>query len=123
MKDVISIEGRILDYPLSLLAIPAGRDLSVTISGGCSPHVGSVSVGYITSGNPAVKTILLPEHRDDVISDSFALALSKATGGTVCVSCGIHYDRPSGQDINDIVECAETLLRKLIHRLQSDQRE
>ena len=125
-ENSIFLERQVLGHPLSVLAVPAGGDLIVVILGGCAPHVGSVSVGrpadtavidHMADVSAAVKTILLPGHRDDVVGDSFARSLADTIGGTVSVSCGIHYKDLTRQEINTIVEYAQSMLYELIQLL------
>lgn len=106
-------ERSVLGYPISVRVIPAGRDLVVLICGGCTPHVGSVSVGYWDGDEVRVDTTLLSGHRDDVVGELYARELSRLTRGSVSVSCGIHYEGPTRADLEEIVACARTLLAKV----------
>mgnify|MGYP000240618715 FL=1 len=39
-------EKQVLGYPICIDLQPLGKDLLVQITGGCAPHIGSISVGY-----------------------------------------------------------------------------
>lgn len=75
-----SFEREVLGFPINVALSGCGNDTLVKITGGCAPHIGSVSVAYLDSGEPSLRTLLLPGHRDDVVSDMFAEALSKKLG-------------------------------------------
>lgn len=103
-----------LGYPITATLSRAGPDWLVKITGGCAPHIGSISVGYWKSGSVTIQKILLPEHRDDVVSDLFAKTLARRLRASVTVVCGIHYDFPSKEDLAQIVSCAKELLEDIL---------
>ena len=88
-------EKLVLGHLISVNIHRIGTDWLVEISGGCRPHIGSVSVGAFTENQVTLQKILLPEHRDDVISDLFAVELAKSLQTTVTVICGIQIGRAS----------------------------
>ena len=100
----------ILSYPIRAELTPMGEDWLVNITGGCSPHIGSVSTAHIVNGELKLDTLLLPHHRDDVVGDMFARALAERLHTTVTAVCGIHYDGPGREEILQIVDCAKLLL-------------
>ena len=99
----------VLGFPINVELSGCGNDTLVKITGGCAPHIGSVSVAYLDSGEPALRTLLLPGHRDDAVSDMFAEALSRKLGATVTVVCGIHYEEPGRAGIEEIMACVREL--------------
>lgn len=107
-------EREVLGQMLTARTERLGGDMLVEITGGCAPHIGSVSVAYLDSGEPSLRTLLLPGHRDDVVSDMFAEALSKKLGATVTVVCGIHYKDPGPEGIEAILECTRALLDEVV---------
>ena len=106
----------VLGWPLTAEAIPAGRDWLICVTGGCAPHVGSVSTGRWTEAGAEVETICLPSHRDDVISELFARELAASLRTTVCVTCGIHYDGIDRAGIEAVVSQANALAKELAER-------
>lgn len=106
----LSFEREALGFPINVTLSGCGNDTLVKISGGCTPHIGSVSVAYWDSGEPVLRTLLLPGHRDDVVSDMFAERLSSRLGATVTVVCGIHYESPGREGIDAVLECTRELL-------------
>ena len=106
-----------LGFPINVALSGCGNDTLIKITGGCAPHIGSVSVAYLDSGEPALRTLLLPGHRDDVVSDMFAEAIAKKLGATVTVVCGIHYEEPGKEGIETILERTRSLLDEVINSI------
>lgn len=101
-------------WPLTAELIWAGQDLQVIVTGGERPHIGSVTIAAQAETGVALQTWRGPNHRDDVIGDDFAQTLAERTGGTVCVSCGIHYDNLQKAEIETIVQEAKHLLGEIL---------
>ena len=118
MADEIRLCDQILGYPITVTALPAGRDWTVTILGGCQPHVGSVSLAEYGDGAVTLRTLSRTSHKDEVVGDRFAGRLAEQNQCTVCVSCGIHFDGPTQADLEQIVACAEGLLEKLCEAMK-----
>lgn len=106
-------EKQVLDHRISVDIHQIGEDWLAEISGGCRPHIGSVSVGTFAKGEVTLEKILLPEHRDDVIGDLFATELAKHLQATVTAVCGIHYENPGPESIRQIVAYAIDLLQEI----------
>jgi len=114
MNPLVHLEKTVLGFPISVLAFSAGQDLSVQILGGCRPHLGSVSTAYWKNETVTVKTHLLPQHRDDTVSDFFAKTLAERLHTNVSVLCGIHYDTPGPEGLVQILACTDALLQELL---------
>lgn len=107
-------EKSVLGYPITVTLSQEGPDWLVKITGGCAPHIGSISVGYWENGSVMVRKILLPEHRDDVVSDLFAETLARRLQANITAVCGIHYNSPSREDLVQIVSCTKKLLEDIL---------
>ncbi len=110
---MIEISREIFGYPIRVSASPAGDDWNIIITGGCTPHVGSVSLAEYQDGKVNLRNLLRAEHKDQIVSDRFACELALHHRCAVCVSCGIHFESPSGDDIKQIVSMADELLNEL----------
>lgn len=117
MADWIELRDQIFGYPITVTALPAGRDWNVTVLGGCAPHVGSVSLAEYKNGALTLRMLLREGHKDQVVGDRFARRLAEQGQCTVCVSCGIHFDGPTRAELKQIVACAEGLLDKLCEKM------
>lgn len=113
--ETFELEREVLGRPIRVSVHPCGSDLSVTIQGGDTPHVGSVTVAQ--DGEIMSKWVG-QGHRDDVVGDRFAVVLSEHTDGTACVSCGIHYERPTRKQLAEIVSACGELLAELLERME-----
>lgn len=117
---MIQLQTEILGYSITVTAAPAGIDWNITILGGCSPHVGSVSLAEYNNGEVTLRTLLRDAHKDQIVGDKFARVLAQRTKSTVCVSCGIHYDNPSTADLNTIVAGTDHLLNTLCENIKKE---
>ena len=91
----------------------AGVDLTVLISGGDLPHIGSVTVAHWQEERVILTTTLLPSHREDAVSEPFAKVLAECTGHTVTVLCGVHYDGITREGIAEVLAAADRLLEEI----------
>lgn len=107
----------ILGYPMTVELLKAGEDLQVCILGGVSPHIGSVTTAWQTAEGVKLHTWIGLGHRDDVIGDQYAQKIAEATGHTVCVSCGIHYERITKEKIRQVVAESDILLSEILEAL------
>lgn len=110
-------EKSVLGFPITVRILKTGSDWLIQIAGGCAPHIGSISVGYWEHERVKVKTILMPAHRDDVVSELFAGALAERLHSTVAVACGIHYENPGREGLSQIVACTRELLDEILKSL------
>lgn len=103
---------------LHLIAVFSGDDLIVVIFGGDRPHIGSVSVAYPPFTDEEKKrgrdgvvldTISLPGHKDYVVSEIVAKKVSRVLGRVVAVSAGIHIEKASKAEIEEILKNSEKL--------------
>ena len=115
---MIELRTSIFDSPITVTAAPAGQDWNVTVLGGCAPHVGSVSLAEYQNGAVTLRTLTRETHKDQIVGDRFARVLAEQAKRTVCVSCGIHYDNASPEQLQQIVAAAETLLTQLCEQIK-----
>ncbi len=104
---------------LHLIAIFSGDDLIVVIFGGDRPHIGSVTVAYPPFTDEEKKkkgkegvvldTIPLPGHKDYVVSEMVAEKVSRVLGRVVAVSAGIHIEKASKAEIEEVLKNSEKL--------------
>ena len=119
MTDPVVLERSFLGYPLSVRAYPAGGDLVILITGGCRPHVGSVSCAFWEGGAVRCETSVGHGHHDDVVSSRFAQKLAQTFQCAVSVSCGIHYDGLSRESISRVLTEMDSLLDQLTDRIRA----
>lgn len=111
-----SIRRRFLGAPLVVRIQSIGQDRTVLIFGGYRPHVGSVSIAFAENGSVQCQTASIPGHKDGIVSEQFAKGLCGASGHSVSVSCGIHYDDLSPKDLSALLEILQDMLRETQER-------
>jgi gallate decarboxylase subunit D len=106
---------------ITLHAVRLGNDLLVGIYGGDRPHIGAVAVGVPgpagDSGQPRTaeaSVIALAGHREDQVARDAARRIALETGSVVSVSCGIHLDDISAEEIACVCGLVEELTGDLI---------
>ena len=104
------------DFRVKAAAKRCGRDWNVAVTGGTLPHIGAVSLAVYEPerDSATVSTLCAYTHRDDAVSAAFAKALSAALQCTVCVSAGIHVDDAGTEEIAQLRENCDALLKKLL---------
>lgn len=112
--DKLSFEREAHGLPICVTISGRGNDTLVKITGGRATHIGSVSVAYWDSGEPVLRTLLIPGHRDDVVSDMFAERLSRKLGATVTAVCGIRCQSPDRDGDEAILQCTRELLTDVL---------
>lgn len=110
---MIALKKEILGQDIHVEALRAGEDWNVVVYGGCSPHVGSVSLAEYADGEVRLRTLLRKDHKDHIVGEKYARCISMQERCSVCVSCGIHFHNPLPSDLGRIVQCADALLEEL----------
>ena len=100
----------ILGKPICIKILDTGRGINVLIAGGDSAHIGAVSVA--APGQP-VSTREFPKHRDSAVSEKWASFLSGKFEIPVVVSCGIHYDKITKEQIPQVLSELDVLLESI----------
>lgn len=125
------------DIVLELL--PMGEDWAIILSGGEAPHLGGVAAvfrdesgvgesgigrldsasGLSLSDQPGFKpeTLSGPGHRDAELAAQVAGIVARATGRSVAVLCGIHYDAATKDEIVDIVTACLSMVEECLSAL------
>lgn len=122
MQDLIIESGRI---KINMKAITVGEDLCIIISGGNSPHIGCVtlsvprpSLSDAAAISATTSVLNLVGHKDDEAARYVSHRLSSKLNKNVVVTCGIHVDNITPEEIkvtiNLLKELTETLIEKYI---------
>ncbi len=115
MTDRFQITRKLYGHDISAWVTIMPEDIHILLTGGCLPHVGSVS---IYKNGEEVSSISLPGHKDYVIGNSYAKALSQIRGLPVTVVCGIHYDNATVPMIEEIVRQTHEMLEEIMENLK-----
>lgn len=106
---------------LLLQAIPMGQDWNVAITGGAIPHLGAVAIGIPRPSmeNPekvsaTVSLFTLTGHKEDDIVRPAAALLAGRLNASVVVSCGIHMEQITPDEIQQVLFLVEELLAEFL---------
>jgi hypothetical protein len=109
---------------INLKAITVGEDLCVIIYGGDSPHIGCVTLSVprpslkdvtVTSATTSVLNVI--GHKDDEAARYVSHSLSSKLNKNVVVTCGIHVDNITNEEIKVTIELLKNLTDRLIQNL------
>lgn len=125
------LEREIGSVKLEMKAITVGNDLCIIVSGGDKPHIGCVTLSVSRPSladskfNSATTSILnLTGHKDDEAAKYVSHTLSSRLNKVVVVTCGIHIDNITTEEINVVMrlikEMTETLAEKLLDNKRKD---
>lgn len=93
--------------------------LDVGIYGGCSTHVGAVT---LAEADGTYRTIERDHHKDSFISKRWAVELAKLLHVPVCVRCGIHYDNATKDQLTVITASCDEMLQTLMLILKQERK-
>lgn len=119
MYQLAAGEGRL---KVSLTAIPVGDDLCVILYGGEKPHIGCVTLSIprpslrnsaVTSSTTSILNVI--GHKDDEVARHLSHLLASRLNKTVVVTCGIHVDQITADEIQTTIELIAKLTEKLTH--------
>lgn len=105
-----------LGYPIEAAVSVLDEGVHVLLTGGCRTHVGAISRAV---PGEETQTMQYPAHRDGLVSERWASALSSLLQQPVVVCCGIHYDAVSREEIRQIVKRTDELLQSCMQAYAS----
>lgn len=93
-----------------------GGDRVFLVTGGTA-HIGATAMAYIgAEGGVCADVLAAPGHRERELAEELAVQAASALRCTVAVSVGIHLDRPTRQQIDDVVEEARSKMREALRQ-------
>jgi len=123
MYQIIRTKSRIT---LNLYTISMGDDLCVVITGGERPHLGAVALSLVRpsisspledSASTSILTVI--GHKEDEIVRKAGHALASKLGKNVVVSCGVHIDNITGEEIITVNNIIDEMIEELILRFNA----
>lgn len=103
-----------------------GKDLAVNIGGGEVPHIGAValasprlSISGDGSNSASCSVICITGHKEDELARKVALELSTKLQCYVTVTCGIHIDEATLEDLKILGVHTDTLVEKFLTKITS----
>lgn len=110
-------------YYIYCEVIQMGRDYTVAVYGGDTPHAGSAVMSVarpsLTGEGIGVTSSVLTGigHKDDIIARMFAETIAKSRDCTVVCVCGIHVDHMSLEQIEIVKDKCNKMLGAIIKQL------
>ena len=103
---------------VSLSAYYMGRDLVVCINNE-NAHIGAVAIGEYAHEEQRASSSVITRlgHRDDVVAKQAAHSISKYTKKPVCVIAGINIVNITKEEINQVLENAQSLITELTSQI------
>ncbi len=99
----------------------AGEDIVIVVTGGCTPHVGTVVLaqpnGSGCSG-ASCSVITIPPHKEEAVARPIAEAVCKTSGQVTVVTAGIHEDRLDAEGVRIYLELALKMAAELAENFQ-----
>lgn len=102
-------------YTITAEVTVIGKDLSIALVGGDTPHIGTVTW---VSNNGASDTIRFPSHhgrfhKDDVLSEILIKQLQPLLPGSCVITAGIHVNGITKEQITASFDMAEEIAKEL----------
>ena len=84
-------------------------------------HIGAVAVGEYDHEQNRASTSVITRlgHKDDVLAQKAAYLISKHTKRPSCVIAGVHLDDITGEEIEKLLEVADSCLKDFLKRWES----
>jgi len=108
---MIELEKTVGRLTIRLKAQPIGSDWNIVVYGGDRPHVGAVA---LASPGSTCSFICLPNHRECELAKGLASTLSNHVNAAVCVSCGIHLENITKNEISLVHTIIENFTLELM---------
>ena len=107
----IELQSKFLNKIIDVRILIVQEGIQILIAGGDKEHIGAVCI-MDCNGNSV--NHCFSGHRDDVIAQKWVSEIYKKTKKTVVVSAGIHYDNITPDEIKQIINITDDLLKKFL---------
>jgi len=107
---------------MHLLAQPIGHDWSIIIYGGDRHHIGAVALAIPDhQSGCSCSLICLPDHREEELAKLAAITIAAQINATVCVSCGVHLENITHDEILSVNTIVETFICRFLKNVNNDR--
>lgn len=111
-------------YTVEATATVCGKDYNVCIGGGDTYHIGAVALGIPRPSladaakiSASASVLCVTAHKEDEVARETALRLATLLNTRVVVTCGLHIDDASSEDIKKLYENYLLVLAELESKL------
>lgn len=98
-----------------------GEDILVAVYGGDKPHIGAVTLSIPRPSllehkkrSASTSILTLIGHKEDMVARNMGETLAAALDKNVVITCGIHMDDISKEEIEKTIEIIKVLTYKII---------
>lgn len=109
--DMISVKVGEGIYTVEATAIKCGKDYNICIGGGDTYHIGAVALGIPRPSladaervSASASVLCVTSHKEDEVARTAALRMATLLNTRVVVTCGLHIDNASSEDIKILYE-------------------
>lgn len=110
---------------LRFTVVPMGNDLCIAIYGGSRPHIGAVAVAQVRPSladadnvSATVSMLSFLGHKEGEVASRVAKNLAVQLKKNTVVSCGIHLDDITSEEIRTVLAMSDKLMEKFIKAIQ-----
>ncbi|MDU5105528.1 hypothetical protein [Clostridium sp.] len=121
---MLTLTKKFKTYDINCSVVQMGNDWNISIYGGDIPHIGALALGIPRPSlenknkiSSSVSVLTITGHKEDVIVQNVAKVLSSTLNSTVIVSCGIHINDISFDDIQNLNLVIQNLVNELISKI------
>ncbi|MDV4151132.1 hypothetical protein R0131_09800 [Clostridium sp. AL.422] len=121
---MLTLTKKFKTHNINCSAVKMGNDWNISIYGGDIPHIGAIALGIPRPSledknkiSSSVSVLTITGHKEDVIVQKVAKVLSSALNSTIVVSCGIHFNNITFDDIQDLNVFIDNLIDELIYKI------
>jgi hypothetical protein len=112
------------NHRVEAMVIVCGKDVSITIGGGTSYHIGAAAVAIPRPSlkdtgavSASASVICVTGHKEDQLVRNAAISLASSLNCIVSVNAGLHVDQASIQDIEALVDNFNSLIKQISSKL------
>lgn len=121
---MLTLTKKFKTHNINCSAVKMGNDWNISIYGGNLPHIGAIALGIPRPSledknkiSSSVSVLTITGHKEDIIVQKIAKVLSSTLNSTVVVTCGIHIDDITFDDIQNLNLVIDNLVNELIHKI------
>lgn len=121
---MLNLTKKFKTHNINCSVIKMGNDWNISIYGGDIPHIGAIALGIPRPSledknkiSSSVSILTITGHKEDAIVQKIAKVLASTLNGTVVVSCGIHIDDITFDDIKNLNLVIDDLVDELISEI------
>ncbi len=107
------------DFNIRIERMGMGDDQVFLVTGG-ERHIGAVATAYYMGKNVMTQYHIVPGHREGQLAAELAQLAAEQIGRTVTVLMGIHIEKASKADIEEVVRKVREMMREQLGLPVSD---